>query len=227
MAFTGFSNKTYEFLAGLIHNNERPWFEAHKSDYEKYIVEPAMALITDLDPIVKAVSPHYRGVPKKIGGSLMRIYRDTRFARDKTPYKTNIGIQLRHEAAGDVHAPGFYIHLSLEETFVGVGTWHPEPDDLKAIRQRIAAKSREYSSALESAAAAGMKPVGESVKRMPTDFDAAHPLADEIKRKDFLVSTDLSPDLYMGPELVKTLESKFQAAAPFIKFVCAALNVAF
>jgi len=227
MAFTGFSNKTWEFLAGLIHNNERPWFEAHKPDYEKYVVEPAMALITELDGVVRAISPHYRGIPKKIGGSLMRIYRDTRFSRDKTPYKTNVGIQLRHEAAGDVHAPGYYIHLSLEETFVGVGTWHPEPDDLKAIRQRIAAKSREYSTALESAAAAGLKPVGESVKRMPADFDAAHPLADEIKRKDFLVSTDLPPDLYLTPELAAVLTAKFQAATPYMKFICAALNAPF
>jgi uncharacterized protein (TIGR02453 family) len=227
MAFTGFSRKTYEFLAGLIHNNERPWFEAHKADYETHVVAPAMALITELDEVVRGISKHYRGIPKKIGGSLMRIYRDTRFSRDKTPYKTNVGIQLRHEAAGDVHAPGYYIHLSLEETFVGVGTWHPEPDDLKAIRQRIAAKSREYSEALASAAAQDMKPVGESVKRMPTDFDAAHPLADEIKRKDFLVSTDLSPELYLEPGLVGVLKTKFEAATPYMKFLCAALNAPF
>jgi uncharacterized protein (TIGR02453 family) len=227
MAFTGFSKKTYEFLAGLIHNNERPWFEAHKADYETHVVAPAMALITDLDAVVRAISPHYRGIPKKIGGSLMRIYRDTRFSRDKTPYKTNVGIQLRHEAAGDVHAPGYYIHLSLEETFVGVGTWHPEPDDLKAIRQRIAAKAKDYSAGLESAAKQDMKPVGESVKRMPANFDAEHPLAEEIKRKDFLVSTDLSPDLYMGPELVTVLKAKFEASTPYIKFICAALNAPF
>ncbi len=227
MAFTGFSRKTYEFLAGLIHNNERPWFEAHKADYETNVVAPAMALITELDEVVRAISPHYRGVPKKIGGSLMRIYRDTRFSRDKTPYKTNVGIQLRHEAAGDVHAPGYYIHLSLEETFVGVGTWHPEPDDLKAIRQRIVGKSREYSEALQTAAAQEMKPVGESVKRMPVNFDAEHPLAEEIKRKDYLLSTDLSPDLYMGPELVSVLKAKFEAATPFMKFLCAALNAPF
>ncbi len=227
MAFTGFSQKTYEFLAGLIHNNERPWFEAHKADYETHVVAPAMALIADLDEVVRAISPHYRGVPKKIGGSLMRIYRDTRFSRDKTPYKTNVGIQLRHEAAGDVHAPGYYIHLSLEETFVGVGTWHPEPDDLKAIRQRIAGKSREYSEALQAAAAQDMKPVGESVKRMPADFDAAHPLADEIKRKDFLLSTDLSPDLYLEPGLVGVLKAKFEAATPYMRFLCAALNAPF
>lgn len=227
MAFTGFSTKTYEFLAGLIHNNERPWFEAHKADYETHVVAPAMALITELDEVVRGISKRYRGIPKKIGGSLMRIYRDTRFSRDKTPYKTNVGIQLRHEAAGDVHAPGYYIHLSLEETFVGVGTWHPEPDDLKAIRQRIAAKSREYSEALASAAAQNMKPVGESVKRMPTDFDAAHPLADEIKRKDFLVSTDLSPELYLEPGLVGVLKAKFEAATPYMRFLCAALNAPF
>lgn len=227
MAFTGFSNKTYEFLAGLTHNNERAWFEAHRADYETHVVAPALALIADLDGVVRAISPHYRGVPKKIGGSLMRIYRDTRFSRDKTPYKTNVGIQLRHEAAGDIHAPGYYIHLSLEETFVGVGTWRPEPDDLKAIRQRIAAKTREYSAALEAGAGVGLTPSGESVTRMPRDFDAGHELAAEIRRKDFLLGADLPPDLYMGPELVTTLTAKFQAATPYMQFLCAALGAPF
>ena len=87
-------------------NNERDWFEAHRADYERFVLEPALALISEMDEIVRLISPHYRGVAKKVGGSLMRIYRDTRFGHDKTPYKTNIGIQFRHENAKDVHAPG-------------------------------------------------------------------------------------------------------------------------
>ena len=150
-AFSGFHPETFTLLAGLTHNNERTWFEAHRSDYERHVLEPALALITDLDPVVQAVSPYYRGVAKKVGGSLMRIYRDTRFSRDKTPYKTNVGIQLRHRDAADVHAPGFYVHLDLEQTFFGAGSWHPLPPELLQIRRRVADKPDEYQDSLARA----------------------------------------------------------------------------
>jgi uncharacterized protein (TIGR02453 family) len=225
--FAGYSTDTFRFLAGLVENNERAWFEAHRADYERFVVEPSLSLIDTLDPIVRAISPRYRGVARKLGGSLMRIYRDTRFGHDKTPYKTNIGIQLRHEGAADVHAPGFYIHLDLASAFVGTGCWHPEPSDLKAIRLAVAAHPETYREALAQAAAVGMTPAGESLKNVPRGFDPEHPLAEELKRKDFLVSTDLSADLYLGPELVTTLAQRFQASAAYMRFLCSALGVPF
>lgn len=227
MAFTGFTPATFQFFAGLVHNNERAWFEAHREDYARHVVEPALALIADLDPIVQTISPHYRGVAKKQGGSLMRIFRDTRFSRDKTPYKTNIGIQLRHEAAADVHAPGFYLHLDLQECFLGSGTWHPEPADLLKIRQRVALRPEEYRQALADSAAAGLKPAGDSLAKVPRGFAADHPLASELKRKDFLVSADLDPELFLGPGLVPVLEERFRASAAYMKFLCAALDAPF
>ncbi len=225
--FTGFSSETFSFLAGLGYHNERSWFEEHKSEYERFVVNPALALIAEMDSVVKAISPHYRGVPKKMGGSLMRIYRDTRFSRDKTPYKTNIGIQFRHESAKDVHAPGWYVHLDLSSCFMGAGTWHPEPDDLNRLRQAIAEKPESYSRALEETKESGMTLGGESLVKMPRGYDPAHPLAAEIRRKDFILTTDLDPALYMSHDLIEVLEVKFRATAPFMAWMCRALGAPF
>ena len=226
--FQGFTRDTFSFLAGLTMNNERAWFEAHKKDYEQLVLEPALALITALDPVVHSISPHYRGVARKVGGSLMRIYRDTRFSHDKTPYKTNIGIQFRHELAKDVHAPGWYVHVDLQECFLGAGTWHPEPADLLSIRQSLTAHPESWTKAIaDSTAASGLSAAGDSVQRSPKGFDAGHPLATEIRRKDFLLSINLAPELFLGPELLTTLEAKFRASAPYMKMLCGAPGAPF
>jgi len=226
--FQGFDRDTFSFLAGLTMNNNREWFEAHRADYDRFVLEPAMALITEMDPIVRSISPHYRGVAKKIGGSLMRIYRDTRFGRDKTPYKTNIGIQFRHELAKDVHAPGWYVHLDLQECFIGAGTWHPEPTDLLKIRQSHADHPEVWSRALsEVMAETGMKASGESLQKSPKYFDPEHPMADEIRRKDFLLSENLSPDLFLSHALVKDLTIRFRASASYMAALCSAIGVQF
>lgn len=226
-AFQGFRPDTFSFLAGLTHHNDKVWFEAHRDDYQRQVVEPALALITDLDPVVRALSPHYRGVAKKQGGSLMRVYRDVRFGHDKTPYKTNVGIQLRHVAGRDVHAPGFYVHLALDECFVGAGSWHPGADELLAFRRSVGAKPAAYFDALEAARFGGLEPVGDRAARVPRGFAADHEAAEELRRKDFLVSSPLDPGLYLGPGLVDVLARKFQAAAPYMAWLCRALDVPF
>ncbi len=225
--FTGFRPETFTFLAGLAFNNDRAWFESHRKDYEDFVVAPALALINEMDPLLRSLSPHYRGVPKKVGGSLMRIYRDTRFSRDKTPYKTNIGIQFRHESAGDVHAPGWYVHLDLESAFVGAGAWHPDPEALKRIREQITERPATYTKAVKASQASGMLLVGEALKKSPRGFDPGHELAAEVRRKDFLLSADLDPTLYMSHQLVGLLEEHFRATAPFMAWLCGSLGVAF
>lgn len=227
VAFPGFRAETFSFLAGLTHNNDKAWFEAHRDDYQRHVVEPALALIADLDPVVRALSPHYRGVAKKQGGSLMRVYRDVRFGHDKTPYKTNVGIQLRHDAGRDVHAPGFYVHLALDECFVGTGCWHPAPPELLALRQALAQDPRRYFDALEAARFGGLEPVGDRAARVPRAFASDHPAAEELKRKDFLVSSPLDPGLYLGPGLVEVLARKFQASASYMGLLCRALGAPF
>ena len=85
---TYFTDKSFKFLRGLARHNERAWFLDHKADYDAHVRTPFLRLITDLQPIVAGISEHYRSDPKPVGGSLFRIHRDTRFANDKTPYKT-------------------------------------------------------------------------------------------------------------------------------------------
>jgi len=157
----------------------------------------------------------------------MRVYRDTRFGTDKTPYKTNIGIQFRHENAADVHAPGWYVHLDLQSCFVGAGTWHPEPGDLVRIRQRIAEHPKGFTRALEQSQGSGMALVGDSLARPPRGFDGAHPLIDQIRRKDFLLSADLDPGLFTSHALVPELERRFRGTAPFMEWLCQTLGAPF
>lgn len=224
--FRGFSEDSLAFLHALSFNNERSWFEAHRDEYDRFILEPALALIRDMESAVKRISSHYTAVPKRIGGSLMRVYRDTRFGADKTPYKTNVGIQFRHESYRDVHAPGFYVHLSLDECFTGSGCWRPEREDLRRIRQALLDRPRDYLSALEFARPA-MVCAGESLKRMPRGYAADHPLGEELKRLDFLLSSGLEPQDFLSRDLLGILSRKFEASAPYMGFLCSALGLPF
>ena len=112
MSFAGFPKDTLRFLADLSKNNDRDWFADNKDRYESAFVEPSLEFIAAMEKPLKKISPFLVAAPKKQSGSLMRIYRDVRFSKNKNPYKTNIGIQFRHEAGKDVHAPGLYVHLA-------------------------------------------------------------------------------------------------------------------
>lgn len=226
-AFHGYSPDTFHFLTALALNNNRPWFEEHRQDYERHILEPSLALIADLEPVIKGISPHYTAVPKKMGGSLMRLYRDTRFSRDKTPYKTNVGIQFRHERAGDVHAPAFYLHLATDECFTGAGSWRPESEPLLAYRTWLANHPEDYHAALARAEAGGLPRWGEFLVRVPRGFPADHPQAEALRLKDHLVSGPLDPALYLSRDLLDVLRERFIAAGPFMGFLCRALSLAF
>ena len=101
--FPGFPPHTLSFLHQLAQNNEREWFQAHRADYESGVLEPALDFISAMEAPLAKISPRFMCIPKRVGGSLLRIYRDTRFARDKRPYKTNIGIHFRHEDFAAFH----------------------------------------------------------------------------------------------------------------------------
>ena len=134
MAFEGFPPDAVRFLAELGKNNNRPWFQANRNRYEQSVRAPALAFIEAMAPRLERASPRIYADPSPHGGSLMRIHRDTRFSNDKRPYKTNIGIQFRHERGDDVHAPGLYFHLDPKEFFLACGMWRPDGDALAAVR---------------------------------------------------------------------------------------------
>lgn len=221
-----FSQATLEFLDELDANNDRTWFEANKSRYESLVREPALDFIEAMGERLISFAPHFRADPRKIGGSLMRVYRDTRFSRDKTPYKTNIGIQFRHQLGKDVHAPGFYLHISTGECFLAVGCWHPESDALGRIRDLIAEQPERWFAARDDAQfVAHWMLSGDSLKRAPRGYSVDHVAVDDLKRKDFIGIAPLSLLEVATPGLVELAGTHFAAASPFMKFLCDAINV--
>ncbi|MDP2821398.1 MAG: TIGR02453 family protein [Sulfuritalea sp.] len=218
-----FSKATFNFLDELAANNERSWFEANKPRYEALVREPALDFIAAMAPALAKFAPHFRAEPRKMGGSLMRVFRDTRFSRDKSPYKTNIGIQFRHELGKDVHAPGFYVHIATDECFFGAGCWHPEADALGRIRDLIAAKSERWLAVRDDRKFAALWTLaGDSLTRPPRGYAADHRAIEDLKRKDFIGLASLSFAEVTDPGLVKLAGARFAAAAPFMKFLCEA-----
>lgn len=225
-----FSKATLNFLVDLALNNNREWFDANKGRYEAEVREPALEFIRAIRPRLEAVSPHFLAVDKKVGGSLMRVQRDTRFARDKTPYKTNVGIQFRHEAGKDVHAPGYYVHVDPDGCFLGVGLWGPDAPALAAIRARIDAERGRYLAARDDKAFRRRFDVsdhGESLKTAPRGFAKDHPLLDDLRRKHHIASASLKPEELFGPRGVDLVAELFESATPFQRFMTEAVGQPF
>ncbi|TVO78465.1 DUF2461 domain-containing protein [Sedimenticola selenatireducens] len=224
--FEGFPAATLQFLSELNLNNNKTWFNDNKSRYEALVREPALAFIESIGPGLTEISPHFRAIPKKVGGSLMRVYRDTRFAKDKTPYKTNIGIQFRHELGKDVHAPGFYVHIEPEGCFVGAGIWHPESKELNQIRTFIDDNPAAWKKAVQGGAFAKQFQLeGDSLIRPPRGFSADHPLIDDLKRKDFIAIKSIASDSIHGKRFTQSVLKDFQQADLLMRYLCTALNV--
>ena len=221
-----FTPNTVKFLNELSRNNNRDWFNEHKPRYESEVLDPALLFIQEMHDPLHDIAPHFTAIPKRMGGSLMRVYRDTRFSKDKTPYKTNIGIQFRHEQARDVHSPGYYVHIDPEQVFIGAGMWRPDSDSLARIRQRIVDRQAEWQRAT---ADRGFRRHfhlgGESLQRPPRGFDKEHPLIEDLKRKDFIAVRNLDLDDALKPGFLRKVESSFKAATPYMEFLCKAVGV--
>jgi uncharacterized protein (TIGR02453 family) len=223
-----FSQASFDFLAKLAVNNNREWFDRHKQEYEEAVRAPALNFIAAMGDALQAISPHFLAEPRKVGGSLMRVYRDVRFGRDKRPFKTNIGIQFRHRLGKDVHAPGFYLHIEPEKSFVGVGIWHPDAPALASLRSAIAenggawlkvSRDRKFSKTFELA--------GEALTNPPRGYAKDHPLLEDLKRKDFIAVTPLADRRVASPGIKADVVQSFQTSAPFMKFLCRALELQF
>lgn len=224
--FAGFDPSLVEFLGELELNNDREWFSGNKDRYEREVLDPCLRFIAAMSEPLEEVAPRFRAIAKRTGGSLMRIYRDTRFARDKRPYKTNVGIQFRHELGKDVHAPGYYFHIDPREVFLGVGTWKPAPPALAAIRERIARKPEHWFACRDdSRFAAEFMLTGESLKRPPRGFDPDHPAIDDLKRKSFLGVHYLAHGDLFDEAIVTRVADAYRASTPYMAFLCKAIGV--
>ena len=218
--FRGFPRAMLEFLHQIETHNNRDWFQASKELYESDVRGPALDFIEAMAEPLEKISPHFRATPKKVGGSLMRVYRDIRFSRDKRPFKTNVGIQFRHELGKDVHAPGYYVHIDRNETFIGAGMWHPDREPLAAIRDRIAESPDEWTRVLRNRRFKKHYALsGSSLTRPPRGYDKEHRCIEDIKRKDFIAISQLDHEILFGPGLVSEITRLFRAATPLVRFL--------
>lgn len=228
MGKTYFTPATFKFLRELESNNNKEWWEKNKSRYGDVVREPALEFIADFGAHLKKLSPHFTADAKTVGGSLMRPYRDVRFSKDKTPYKTNVGIQFRHEAGKDVHAPGYYLHLEPGENFAGAGLWSPETKVAHAIRRKINDEPDRWAKVAHSRQFSDSWSLGhpeDSLKRVPKEYDADHPFADDIRRKSFTAGQRLSQKMVTSPDFAAMYVEELKKASPFTAFLCEAVGL--
>jgi uncharacterized protein (TIGR02453 family) len=225
-AEVSFGRELFTFLRDLRANNDREWFKANKNRYEEHVLEPALAFVDAFASRLEKISPHFRADARPSGGSLFRIYRDTRFSKDKTPYKTHVGLHFRHEQASDVHAPGYYLHLGPGEVFAGGGIWHPDTDTATRIREAIGAEPDMWRRATRSGSFAKQLELGgDSLKRVPQWADPQNPFADDLRRKDFFGSARLSEGDVVASGFLDEYARICRAAAPFMRFLCDAVEL--
>jgi uncharacterized protein (TIGR02453 family) len=228
--FEGFPNETFKFLKDLKKNNDRDWFNANKQRYKDFVVAPMVSFIEAMDGRLAKVSDCFVADPRPNGGSMFRIYRDTRFSHDKTPYKEHIACHFRHMAGKDAHAPGFYVHLEPTEVFFGGGVWHAENAVVNQIRQAIVDDPDGWKAATRKKSFrdrfGGMSD-GDMLKRPPQGFDADHPFIEDIKRKDFFGIQTVKPQLARTPKFIDEVTGAFVALKPLMEFLTVAVGLSF
>lgn len=226
-----FTKGVFDFLKELEANNNKPWWEDNKDRYINTIREPALDFIEDFGAKLEAISANFSADTRTNGGSLMRPYRDVRFSKDKTPYKTNIGIQFRHKRGKDVHAPGFYLHIEPGENFAGVGMWSPEPKVARDIRQAINDDPDRWKKVAHSKRFTDVWSIGgqesDHLKRVPKEFDPDHPYPDDLRLKSFTAGNRLTQQMVTSDNLVGELLGQYKRAAGYTEFLCDAIGIAF
>ncbi len=206
-----FSRELFQFMVELKFNNERPWFNANKARYEALVKQPLLRFIADADPKVQRVNPAFSRP------NFFRIYRDTRFAKDKTPYKTHAAAQFRHRAtADDVHAPGFYLHLEPGDCFVAGGIWHPEPEGMKAVRKRIAKRDPQWLAFRKTKLPLF---VDDKLKRPPKGFDPEHPLIEDLKLRSFISWVSFKDAETCAPDFLGRFVKAVKTLDPLVRFL--------
>jgi uncharacterized protein (TIGR02453 family) len=228
MGETYFTRDGLRFLKELGTHNEKPWFEGNKSRFEEGLREPGLRLVSDLAPRLKKVSKHMVADTRPNGGSLSRIYRDTRFSKDKSPYKTALFIHFWHDRGTEDAAPAFYLHVEPGSSSVGGGVWHPATSALSRIREAIVKDSEGWRKAKRGKAVSGACTMGgEVLKKVPRGFDPEHPLAEDLRRKDYGLHQKILDDVLVGPDLVSELMRAFVATSPLLEFLSKAVGLPF
>ncbi|MFL5678651.1 MAG: DUF2461 domain-containing protein [Chloroflexota bacterium] len=229
--FTGFRPEAIEFLVDLADNNDRAWFAPRKADYERLLKAPLEALCVALEGEFRN-----RGIPLHAdpAKSPFRIYRDVRFSKDKSPYKTAAsasfgwlgddgGVVEGRSHAENVHASGGYFHLQPGNIYVGGGVWHPDPSWLKGFRDRVVNQTDEFRRIVEAPrfveAFGSVSDDGESLKRVPPGYPPDHPAADLLRKKNVTFGRRLSDDDAFSPALPSILADAFAIGTPLMRYL--------
>ncbi|MFI5253233.1 MAG: DUF2461 domain-containing protein [Bacteroidota bacterium] len=219
--FNGFPEEGIAFLRQLKKNNNREWFAKNKPRYEDYVKLPMQSLIAAIKPEMAKLAPEIEVNPKR---NLFRIYRDTRFSKNKTPYKTHVAAWFHPKTKWDENA-GFYVHVEPTEVYIGGGIYRPDNTQLKRIRHAIAGNAQEFLSIVGSASFNKKfgRIEGEKLQRMPLGFPQNHFMADWLKYKQFFAGVTLKPEDCLQSKFTKKVMNVFAELYPFVKFLNGAL----
>lgn len=227
-AFKGFRPAAIQFLADLAEHNDRAWFQPRKADYERLLKEPMEALVVAMAERFAARGIPLHADPKR---SPFRIYRDTRFSRDKSPYKTHLASSFAwigsdggggEHAAESPHSGGGYFNFQPGEMYIGGGLWMPDKSRLEAFRRAIVDEPARVKAALEEpgfVAWFGGVRSHDTLKRVPPGWPQEHPMADLFRWKDVVFGRRLSDEEVYSPDLPDRLAQGYEAALPVFRFL--------
>jgi len=228
MEFQNFEPSFFRFLKQLARNNNRAWFLENKTRYEQEVLGPGLAFIRAFRPRLEKISDHFTAMDRRSGGSLMRVYRDTRFHGGNEPYKTNVGIQFRHEFGRDIHAPGFYVHLEPGTCFLAAGLWRPESVILRQVRDAIVENPARWRRVRNNRKFQTFFYLdGNSLRKCPLGFSADHPCIEDLRRTDFIAVADVDDSTALQKMFIDRVDQAFTVARPFMRFLCDAMRVPF
>jgi len=214
-----------DFLKGLKKNNKREWFQARKEVFDRSVKAPMEHLVEAINSHLVQFAPQFISDPKK---AVYRIYRDTRFSKDKTPYKTHIAASLTRAGMERHVSAGYYFSVSPDQVEIAGGIYMPGPEQLRTIRDFLSEHHQEFRELVAS------KPLrklvgdlqGDTMSRVPKGYPADHPAADLLKRKQwYFYDTRLDPALMTSPKLLGEIVKRFKQMAPFIDWMNRPLTV--
>jgi len=218
-----FTPEFFRFLRELERNNNRTWFLANKPRFDEYVQGASVRFVEEMASGVHRINPNLVGDPRPVGGSLMRIYRDIRFSKDKRPYRTSMGIHFFHRQSEGHEGglPGFFLHLAPGESFVASGMWMPPTPDLTKIRSSMV----KDPAAWKRAKSVGLSPDENALKRVPPGFAPDHPLAEDLKRKSFVASVDLRDSEVTSPGFGPRFLADCRRLDPLNRFLAKAVGI--
>jgi uncharacterized protein (TIGR02453 family) len=219
-AFPGFPAEALEFFRGLARHNKREWFQPRKAHFEEYVKQPMMRLVEALNRNLEPIAPALVTPPEK---AIYRIYRDTRFSKDKTLYKDHIAASFHNRSSAGQSDGGLYVAISHKEVAVGGGVYLPEPAALRTIREHIAENHADLRRILASKTVKRLLGdlEGDQLSRVPKGFACDHPAADLLRYKRYILYVELPPELAITPQLHAEIWSRFRATLPFLQFLTA------